>query len=521
MEEVLDGLLLARQSTGSRRNPLLQDAPIRRAIDHLQKKSTEACADFRGEFSRIVYEGGAAQSHATSVLRFEDLQLLDSVELERSIEFARAQHELLLAVEDVLPPLDAYVSTLLGWRTIQPELNPLRPEVFVRALQAVLSWHVPDEKLRETLITPAAGLLGVNLRRIYRELSDWLRHAGVEAAVPAGGILTRNGSRKGLPAQESVARTLVTLDRLRLLLAGGYERQGPKEGHDDFLHTVPASMALLAELKQIDSFVNRLAKRKPGRTGDDASDAPKDPAAQARLGRRLGEEVVRQMFENLAQDKRLLPSYQALLRKLEPAVVKLARQDSRFFSDPQHPARRLLDQLTERSLGFKTDADEGCARFLATTETAVRWLGADNIDADVFSELVAYLQSEWARQDQQLHQRRKQEAQVLLQTEERDLLIKGLAAEYAAACKRRPVPPFVAELLRAHLGPTVVAQARFARATATGTRAATRPSPGTDLERAEKEEPAGGPDAPPGGGDPRPADARCAAAWPASTTRRR
>jgi hypothetical protein len=38
-------------------------------------------------------------------------------------------------VDDTLPPLDALISTMLGWRTIQPGLNPMRPDVFVRALQ--------------------------------------------------------------------------------------------------------------------------------------------------------------------------------------------------------------------------------------------------------------------------------------------------------------------------------------------------------------------------------------------------
>src|SRR6476619_6142512 len=50
---------------------------------------------------------------------------------------------------------------------------------FVRALQAALMEHVPDAQVREVLIVPAAGLLGVSLRKLYRELADWLRSTGV------------------------------------------------------------------------------------------------------------------------------------------------------------------------------------------------------------------------------------------------------------------------------------------------------------------------------------------------------
>ena len=57
-------------------------------------------------------------------------------------------------MDDVLPTLDALISTLLGWRTIQPGLNPLRPDAFVRALQSCLAMHVPQAPLREALIAP-------------------------------------------------------------------------------------------------------------------------------------------------------------------------------------------------------------------------------------------------------------------------------------------------------------------------------------------------------------------------------
>ena len=43
-------------------------------------------------------------------------------------------------------------------------------------------------------------------------------------------------------------------------------------------------------------------------------------------------------------------AYKEQLRAMEPAVRRLADQDSRFFSDKTHPARQLLDRITQRSL---------------------------------------------------------------------------------------------------------------------------------------------------------------------------
>jgi hypothetical protein len=120
-------------------------------------------------------------------------------ELDQSIEVARAQQEVQLSTWTMCcPPSMRSSARMLGWRTIQPGLNPLRPEVFVRALQSTLALeHVPQAPVREAMIAPAAGLLGVNLRKLYRELSDWLASTGVEPAVPVGG---QDAARQLAPA---------------------------------------------------------------------------------------------------------------------------------------------------------------------------------------------------------------------------------------------------------------------------------------------------------------------------------
>src|SRR5205085_12057038 len=94
--------------------------------------------------------------------------------------------------------------------------------------------HVPDGQVREVLIVPASGLLGVSLRRLYRELTEWLRSTGIEPAVPLGGRVNRGSGATGAPVNDTVAKTLLTLDRLRKLLAGDFDQ--PKKA--DFLHTV-------------------------------------------------------------------------------------------------------------------------------------------------------------------------------------------------------------------------------------------------------------------------------------------
>src|SRR3569832_1270016 len=177
VHDVITGLVAATAPNSQKRIAGFQQAGRKAAIMQLSNDSKAVAASYREELTKLVYEGGGKETVATEVLRFEDLRLFEDSELDQSIEVARAQQEVTVAVDDVLPTLAALVSTQLGWRTIQPGLNPIRPDVFVRALQATLSIHVPDTQMREVLIAPAAGLLGANLRRLYKELADWLAPA--------------------------------------------------------------------------------------------------------------------------------------------------------------------------------------------------------------------------------------------------------------------------------------------------------------------------------------------------------
>jgi hypothetical protein len=448
--DMLKGLVAASAPTGPRRIPGFQQPDIKAAIDSLSAKSKAVCASYRTELTRIVYEGGGKEQVNTELLRFEDLRLFEDAELDQSIEVARAQQEVSLAVDDVLPMLDALMSTLLGWRTIQPGLNPLRPDAFVRALQSCLQAHVPEAGVREALVAPAAGLLGTNLRKLYRELADYLRSCGVEQAVPIGGRVRKGSGAGGATAGDSMSKTLLTLDRLRKLLAGDFD----VKARPDFLHTVPASMAMLQDMKQVDALVQKLEKRPkppaPTQPPDmlvEPEPAPADTATP-RLGHQLGEEVVRLMFENLAQDQRLLPEFRHQLQAIEPAVLKLTQEDSRFFSDRTHPARQFLDRITQRSLAFSAENDPGWRRFLVTVEDSVRWLGSKVVDADTFGELMEHLQDKWVDHDQVLLQRREEAARVLLHAEQRNLLAQKLAARFVQATDGLEVADFVVDFLR-------------------------------------------------------------------------
>ena len=459
-ENLIDGVIDGLEITVSKAHGATggtDSKPVMKlAIEDLVTHRTQVRATFAAQLREAMYGGvkADAQSQSQPLLRFDDLQLLEEEKLDENIEAAWAQQEIALAVEDVLPALDALVSTLLGWITVQPQLNPLRPEVFVRALRAAMVEQIADNDVRGALMTPAAGRLGTGLRKLYRELGDWLRSQGIEpAGLPGTGLKkTTEGVGRGNNAASgvgaSVAKTILTLDRLRKLLSGELDG-APSAGGQDFLYTVPASLDALQDMKMVEAMMQRLAKRKQ-------EQGPAAPKARRmvdskQIGKQLGEEVIRLMLESLLQDERLLLKVRQMLEALEPVLLRLAQTEPRFFSEKQHPARQLLDRVTHRSLGFTSERDEGFAKFMRTAEQAVAaLLDLQTVSAANFAQVLKILEDAWTREDKAQKLKREEAAKTLLHAEQRNLLAQRLAQEFReriAVGENGDVPEFVVDFL--------------------------------------------------------------------------
>ena len=430
------------------------------AVEQLAAQRAQLRIAFAAQLRAMMYGGIKAEAQNQPLLRFDDLQLLAEDKIDENIEVAWAKQEITLAVEDVLPALDALVSTLLGWSTVQPQLNPLRPEVFVRALRAALVEQLPDANFRGALLTPAAARLGEGMRTLYRELGDWLGSHGIEPAGLPGTVGNpQEAAARGTPSARgvgsSVSRTLLTMERLRKLLSGDLD--SPSDAAPDFLYTVPASLDALQDMKMVEAMVQRLAKRKqlPSAQKSPKTSKSATPSQQVgdgkQLGKQLGEEVIRLMLENLIQDDRMLVQVRQILETLEPALVRLAQIEPRFFSEKQHPARQLLDRITHRSLGFTSESDEGFDKFVLTVKQAVSaLLSTHSISALGFAQVLKIVEDAWTREDKAQKAAREEAAKALLHAEQRNLLAQRLSQEFydrVASAESSEVPAFVIEFL--------------------------------------------------------------------------
>lgn len=302
---------------------------------------------------------------------------------------------------------------------------------------------------------------GYGAPSVYGAPQSTYGHSGMGNAVDAG-----------------VQEALLTVDILRQMLAGGGDpyaavhmvpvasghtvpissyHAGPPAhaGHASYNDYPVAAAEALEDIAQLERLVGRLAQSQPaqasrsallgtqrskygagyaGAVGIAGGASGADPAAASR-------EVVARMVENIAQDSRLLPPVQRAVQDLEPAICQLVQHDPRFFSDSEHPARRLLDELTQRSLAFAAEDAPGFSRFMRLTNEVVSHLASCEItSAAPFEAVLKALQTAWDAQEKKIQALRQAQEEQLLKTEQRQMLAAKIAAGIRALAGVEQVP---------------------------------------------------------------------------------
>ncbi len=433
------------------------DPAIRHAVHELLDEIVLVRSSFGDALRRLVYHSGLQDFGEAPMSRIEDIHVFDIHTLEAHIEQALARREVSRSVDQVLPLFNAQISSLLGWTSVQPGMNPLKPEAFVRALQEMLGVCVQDETVRSALLRPAAVALGNGMAQLYRETCDWLRSQGV---VPVGGADARP-TRVGGQARSTeteLDRTLAILDKLRSLMGIEPLPVGADGGSQDFIQTVPAALVALQDMRMEESMFQRLkrvaipvltARVAPGAGAAGVADEPVLAAARNRLvGRQLGEEVVRLLFDQLAHDERVPVPVRLQARTLEPALQRLAHADPRYFLDRGHPARVFMDRVVQTSVTLVRDDQDGVHGFAACVANAVGSILRSPPEAESYSEAWALVERSWGdfestRQEQREAAQRQREHE-----EKRTALARRFADALMERFRSVSLPALIGEFLR-------------------------------------------------------------------------
>ncbi len=471
--------------------------------------------------------------------------LVDDAEVEEGIESSRLLQHLLPAVSQALAELDALMSSAQGLANVNPEFNPVRPQVYAQTLRELVATAHSDPAIYSLWIKHLAEPLGREIRRVYEKLINLLELAQVRAAsyrvlptpaavrVSAPAPLSSSGPPPGrgsaaspvgfgyvsdepLARQPSHYADLSNDEIKGAMFQDFLVRGGSQSGHG----LTPSYYATIEEeliaLKATPDSAPAPLEARPQRTRDEdrayhgtRSDPsrPLLPAAEleaevdtpesasriidvlsqlssqvwgvygrareralvrtqlkkeaTHVGQVLGMEVVRQLVNQVAQDPRLLVPVREAIVALEPSLLRLAMVDSRFFSEENHPGRRLMERVAQRSFKYNHEGSPEFQAFFSSVTDAFNALNALEItDARPFGDALGDLQATWDAQDRHEKAQRSSMRQTMQFAEERQSQADQIAFDMSLRADLDQVPGVVLDFL---FGPwaLVMAHARL------------------------------------------------------------
>lgn len=377
----------------------------------------------------------------TSSLRFQDLELMGDEQVQDTLDEARLAQTLLLTSESGLAGLSTRLSAAQGYKVVKSDKNPLRPEVYASALVLVLQDLPVEIKIRTRWLIYGGQIMGELLQTLYVQLDALLEKQGIEQAGfavvsspdepkrasqargNAGGQradssgMAQSGLHQGQnqdhsqkssqdpPQVDFLSREqLLTLDHLHRLMSGDY--------NDSLLGA--AEIDTDAEFGVLPASIQRENLKRPASS----------------LGQSMAAQVVGLMIEQLTADQRLLAPVRQLLADVRPAFLRLGAADPSFFNNKNHPARRLLETVTAKSLAFANESDEGFAEFMqdlqASTERLAQNKAIHSLD---FAALLKGFEDRQAVRNQVMAESQKLAVKALMQAEQRYLLAEKIALE--------------------------------------------------------------------------------------------
>lgn len=291
-------------------------APDRRQFFALMEVLLARKADWMRSLQELIAQGvreamadgggTAAASRKPQTLNLDELSLVDEYQAAEDIEISRVIAQIDQQADWELREVQAFMAAVRGWQEIRREANPLRPEVFARALSRSTHALGVSAETRMLLLRVAGAQLAEALKLEYEQICRRLEALGVQPlafrAVPSAA-------------------------------------PPPPAGGAGFDLTDSGTLGRLLE---------RVSRSHP---------TPLDESAEA-------QSLVHRLFDQIVADPKLIDAVRHLLGRLKPAVLNLARRDPALVRQSDHPVWLLLNRLSAHCAGYEDPQDERLLDFM-------------------------------------------------------------------------------------------------------------------------------------------------------------
>lgn len=425
---------------------------LRMQGEALERSFANAFDHAFGELSRKRQGKGSdlyGRSHHGEI----ELSLVDDQEFSEALTVKGQANVLYGACETELKDLLPRIALMLGAASeLDASDNPAGPEAVSEALKEAC-WALDCPRpAKELLFEMITRKLAPELNTIYRDINQ---HLIVRRVLPRirhgvrqGGVERKRPSARPRPPEVEADAAHV----LRQLLSQGSAEQtqgfggfGGGAGSDSAFgtrtHANPGMMQMLTRLQMGETDVE---------FGDGHFNIDTTAAAtmnvlhgllDAGVGKHLGPvdniviDVVATLFDFIFDDDRVPEVMKGLIGRMQLPVLKLALADHSFFSNRNHPARRLINAMAQSASTWDGELTPESTLYKATEPLVLRIQNEACEDSSVFASCLATIEAFLAEQEQQADQKAAALASRLTAREQLEIartVAEGAIAAYVA-----------------------------------------------------------------------------------------
>ena len=368
---------------------------------------------------------------------WQSLSLVDEREVEGQLYAKRIGQQIWHACESELRDLAAYMGSLLQNDLADPDRNPFRADVVGAAVYEALEAVSSQPETRKALAHEFGTAMARAMPACYAQIVRGLENRGVQPVALA--VRQVEGPGNQLPGLNSGYASLSSLrsqrgelDSPASLGAGGVSsgyaastfgsagssRPGSQLGSGPVL----ADAHLMALLRHLTASASHPGELDPAPGSRHGSDSAMPMAGAARSVGAVGSmplgadgltglmavnlirahreellhastgkldhmviDVVGSLFDQILSDSRVPPQMARQIARLQLPVLRVALNDSSFFSSRRHPVRRFVNRIASLACAFD-DFDDGPGKHFLTR---VRELVQEIVEGD-FDQIDLY-----------------------------------------------------------------------------------------------------------------------------------
>ncbi|HSJ79623.1 MAG TPA: DUF1631 domain-containing protein [Thiobacillus sp.] len=389
-----------------------------------------------------------------------ELSLLDDQDFEITLAVDKATSRLRYNCAEELVALDARIAHLLGRSDLSENESPLGPRVLCEALLEGITRMQLEQDIRIVLLNQFDLVLTTELAHIYQSINRFLIDRGILTDLKVGAksrAQSTSASQHSTEAAGSVpGQTGGDMFKLFEQLAHSSSAAGGAGGAPAGL----AGFSLLDSLGQLQSGAMMLP-------GGGRFELPLLEAATIQnVLRSLQQSPVMQsaspldavlvdavamLFDVVFDDAAIPDHLKTQIARLQIPVLKAAMLDRNFFSQSNHPVRRMLDAIATLAVHLP-DNEAGNARLEAISQVVSRVLDSFEKDISVFDSAAVELEAMGSQLEETLEEivdaSLQQDIAQIRQSERAELAPVIVHDFINRALKEQPVVDALREFLR-------------------------------------------------------------------------